>query len=298
MLGNYMSEIKSLKTFSSDEMSLPPPSPSSPLSPQCLKRYFPRTPVIEKISTETRDETSVLEGGCGNQLEKGEVGCNNFCCSENIECSTEISYIKEFIRAQINLYSLNSSLSRVRLVDTIKECLNDFYPETSSCCNESKPLVLSKDDYYTSVKLRPIVSVDFIVRDDRDILVGRRINSPAKDTFFTPGGVVYKNESINQAISRISETEFGIKLTKDEVNFFGVYEHNYKDNFRDNNFGTHYVVLTFIFDIKSPLNKINIDMKDQHTAIKWLTPEQLLNHKEVHENVKVYARELSKELNE
>ena len=70
--------------------------------------------------------------------------------------------------------------------------------------------MLNKEDFYSVVKKTPLVSVDFIIKNNGKILLGYRNNNPARGTYFTPGGVIFKDEKINEAISRVLNDELGI----------------------------------------------------------------------------------------
>ena len=56
------------------------------------------------------------------------------------------------------------------------------------------------------IKATPLVSIDLIIRNpSHKILLGKRINRPAKDYWFVPGGRIIKNETIAHALKRISK---------------------------------------------------------------------------------------------
>ena len=68
-------------------------------------------------------------------------------------------------------------------------------------------LVLDQDEYFQAVSLTQLVSIDILVIYDGKLLVGERTNNPAKGSFFVPGGKVYKNEYLKEALERISKDE-------------------------------------------------------------------------------------------
>ena len=75
------------------------------------------------------------------------------------------------------------------------------------------------------IKNSPLASIDLIVRDfDDRILLGRRINEPAKGMWFVPGGRIHKNESVDEAFTRISLSELGIEYRRSQSRFIGVFE--------------------------------------------------------------------------
>ena len=87
-----------------------------------------------------------------------------------------------------------------------------------------KKLILNQDEYFQAVSLTQLVSIDILVIYEGKLLVGERINEPAKGSFFVPGGKVYKNEYLKEALERISEHEIGVRLTSNQVTLNGIYE--------------------------------------------------------------------------
>jgi len=78
----------------------------------------------------------------------------------------------------------------------------------------------------------PLVSIDLVVRNTAgEVLLGKRVNRPAKGNWFVPGGRIRKNELILDSINRISEAELGISLTSGATRFLGVFELINDDNF-------------------------------------------------------------------
>lgn len=144
--------------------------------------------------------------------------------------------------------------------------------------------MLDKETFKTVVKSAPLVSIDFIVKSDNMILLGNRVNNPAKDYLFTPGGRVYKNEKIVDAIIRIAVNELGVSL-KSIPKFLGVFEHFYDDSIFEN-VSTHYVNLAFEVKIEVISNLPSL----QHDDYKWLTIEELLKSQLVHQYVKDYFK--------
>ena len=53
--------------------------------------------------------------------------------------------------------------------------------------------------FKTLVNSAPLISIDILLKHNDKILLGRRINRPAKNYFFSPGGRIYKNETIEIA---------------------------------------------------------------------------------------------------
>src|ERR1041384_2051079 len=120
----------------------------------------------------------------------------------------------------------------------------------------------------------PLVAIDLVVRNPaQEVLVGFRKNGPAKNTWFVPGGRIWKDEKISAAFKRITNEELGISLDIETARFLGVYEHFHRGNFaHDPGFGTHYVVLAY--EIGSFPQSAALPA-EQHSDYRWLS-EQLL----------------------
>ncbi|BAJ01439.1 GDP-mannose mannosyl hydrolase [Shewanella violacea] len=145
------------------------------------------------------------------------------------------------------------------------------------------PLELFK----TIVSSTPLVSIDFMVMNDcEQILLGKRINRPAKDYWFVPGGRVLKDESIEEAFIRLLDIELG--LTDTVVNFKGVYQHFYEDSFSGDDSTTHYVVLAYKIRYSGVISTLP---NEQHADYKWFNLGELLKHERVHIHTKWYFQE-------
>lgn len=147
--------------------------------------------------------------------------------------------------------------------------------------------MLEIEDFRNLIKNAPLISIDFIIENNEEkILLGKRINKPAKDYWFTPGGRILKNESIDNAIKRLLKKEINLEITKEKIIFYGVYEHFYEDSFVHDKISTHYVVL--VYEIK--LNgKLKLPLVE-HNEYNFFSKKELNNNKFVHENVKEYFK--------
>ena len=149
--------------------------------------------------------------------------------------------------------------------------------------------MLSKKDWLEVVQRAPLVSIDLIVRDEQGrVLLGLRTNEPARDTWFVPGGVIRKNETLDQAFARLAEVEPNLQLKRSDAQFIGVYEHHYETNFAlEPNIRTHYVVLGHQITLPELPGAAPLD---QHRDYKAFTVEEVLANPQVHENTKAYFR--------
>ena len=139
------------------------------------------------------------------------------------------------------------------------------------------------------IEATPLVSIDLVIRNPSNkVLLGKRNNRPAMGYWFVPGGRIFKNETINQALKRISEVELGQDLSTKAPSLLGAYDHIYEDNFLNvKGINTHYVVLAFVIALQQ---EIEVKSDEQHTELKWWEVDKLLQDQSVHQNTKVYFR--------
>ena len=144
--------------------------------------------------------------------------------------------------------------------------------------------MLDDQTFKIVISSTPLISIDLLVKKDNKILLGKRINKPAQGYFFSIGGRVYKNETIENAMIRVAKNEFNIEL-KLMPRFIGVFEHFYDDCIYQD-VSTHYVNLAYEIEIEEALNLPT----EQHNDYQWLTIDELLKSKQVHKYVKDYFR--------
>lgn len=150
------------------------------------------------------------------------------------------------------------------------------------------PLVADAD-FCHIIRHAPLVSIDLIIKDpEQRILTGLRVNKPARGTYFVPGGIIRKDETIGNAFARIIRAELGLSRTIDDAVFMGVFEHFYETNrFGHPGYGTHYVVLAYRLDLPE---RPPIKLDAQHRAIRWMTSAEIIAALDVHPNTKAYFR--------
>ncbi|CAK7000505.1 GDP-mannose mannosyl hydrolase [Providencia rettgeri] len=145
---------------------------------------------------------------------------------------------------------------------------------------------LSLDTFKTIVASTPLVSIDLVICNSKNqALLGQRNNRPAQGYWFVPGGRICKDETFDIAFQRLTINELGINYNINNSKFIGHYQHLYQDNFSDDNFSTHYVVLGYFIKEDLDLNKLPLE---QHRNYQWWNIDELLNSSEVHDNTKAY----------
>ena len=146
---------------------------------------------------------------------------------------------------------------------------------------------LDRSVFLEVVRHTPLISIDLVIRDDAGrVLIGLRNNEPARDTWFVPGGRILKDETLDAAFLRISSAELGRETGRDEARFLGVYEHLYDANFAgEPDVTTHYVVLAHELRHGGGTGSLP---PLQHRGYRWMTPDELLADRTVHENTRAY----------
>ena len=144
--------------------------------------------------------------------------------------------------------------------------------------------MLDDTTFKTIIDSAPLISIDILLKKDNKFLLGRRVNKPAQGYFFSTGGRINKNESIDNAMARIALNELNIEL-KSIPKFIGVFEHFYDDSIYKN-VSTHYVDIAYEYEVK----EIPDLPTEQHSEYKWFTIDELLESKQVHKYTKDYFR--------
>lgn len=153
--------------------------------------------------------------------------------------------------------------------------------------------LLDSDTFKTIIDKTPLISIDLVVRDVTGrVLLGQRLNRPAKGFWFVPGGRILKDESLANAFKRLTFEELGIELEIENAKYLGLYEHFYEDSIYTDEeksiaVTTHYVVNGF--EVSLPVTQSKGQMPcSQHDDYHWFSIEELMASKEVHQHSKWY----------
>lgn len=146
---------------------------------------------------------------------------------------------------------------------------------------------LPDETFKSVIQHTPLISIDLIVRNEKgEVLLGKRVNAPAKGYWFVPGGRVRKNETLDDAFVRLVREELGIEsgITRADAKFLGVFEHFYDDCVYGDEVSTHYIVLGYEIKINS-LKNLSFT---QHFEYKLLNEDLLLIDEFVNKYTKKY----------
>ena len=149
---------------------------------------------------------------------------------------------------------------------------------------------LTTNKFRTVVASTPLISIDLIVTNTTNqILLGQRVNRPAQDYWFVPGGRVLKNETLDEAFKRLTSNELGVTYHRQEARFLGIYEHFYQDSvFGDspNDPSTHYIVMGYQLTLSNSL-ELSLPTQ-QHTDYQWWTLDAAKSDPSVHQHTQAY----------
>lgn len=158
--------------------------------------------------------------------------------------------------------------------------------------------MLPESDFLQLVDHGPLVSIDLVVvRGGREVLLGQRNNRPAQGFWFVPGGRIYKNERLQDAMARVVGSELGLPHALPQgvlvPRLMRAYEHFYPDSFAgDVGVSTHYVVLGHWVDVPDGFALPTVDA--QHNAWRWWSVAEALASDHVHQHTKDYLTESSR----
>ena len=153
--------------------------------------------------------------------------------------------------------------------------------------------ILPKSIWKTCVESMPIFGIDMIIFSKvRGILMGRRINNPAKNKLFVPGGRIYKNERISEAFQRILLSETGLSCGFKETTSLGLYEHFYDvTSWSNKECSTHYIIDARLIEIDLDNIQIKINLDSQHSSFEWISLEDI-DSKDIHYYSRIYINKV------
>lgn len=147
---------------------------------------------------------------------------------------------------------------------------------------------LSDETFKSVIQNTPLISIDLIVQNEQgEVLLGKRVNAPAKGYWFVPGGRVRKNETLDDAFVRLVKEELGIEsgFTRANAKFLGVFEHFYDDCVLAEDVSTHYIVLAYELN----LSQKNIEYpRTQHSQFRLESLSLIQENNEIHYFTKMY----------
>jgi colanic acid biosynthesis protein WcaH len=112
----------------------------------------------------------------------------------------------------------------------------------------------------------PQVSVEVVLEHDGSVLLVRRTNEPAKGEWFWPGTRLYKGETFERAVRRLTREELGIEV--EICSRIGVYSHFWETANLPNVGSTHTVNIVYHVRPADGLDELVLD--DQHEEYRFV----------------------------
>lgn len=181
---------------------------------------------------------------------------------------------------------------------------------------------MTPESFLNAVSCLPLVSVDWVLCDPRGmVLTGYRLNSPARFSWFTPGGRIRIGERLSNALFRVLNEELGVDsgvaqewISRAEL--MGAWDHFYSDSAFSESVATHYVNLPHFLTLGS--DEIDMlekqlsmllassgsteqasdsgeqKMRQQHSEWRWVDATDNVGVNSVHPHVQPYLQWVAK----
>ena len=150
--------------------------------------------------------------------------------------------------------------------------------------------------FAAAVAALPLVSLDWVLTNpDGQLLLGQRLNAPARGWWFTPGGRIRKNEALAHALQRVACDELGLApqlagMWASRAQLMGAWDHFYLDSAFSPDASTHYVNLPHWLALTwAEVAQLALPVGEQHSAWQWCPLADVACNPLVHEYVRPYA---------
>jgi len=121
-------------------------------------------------------------------------------------------------------------------------------------------------EWETIVANVPLVSVDLVIRHEGGVLLGLRENEPARGEWFVPGGTVFKNETLTDAVHRVADEELGVEVSIQSR--LGTFQHFYDTSEVEGVDSKHYLATAF----EVTLDNEHFTTDTQHSQLEVFEP--------------------------
>lgn len=132
-------------------------------------------------------------------------------------------------------------------------------------------------EFQQAVAALPLVSVDWVLTNPAgELLVGQRLNAPARGAWFTPGGRIRKGEALALALVRVAQEELGAASALaaalvQQGQLMGAWDHFYPDAAFSDTVPTHYVNLPHWAALTADeVDALRLPVGEQHSEWRWM----------------------------
>jgi len=155
---------------------------------------------------------------------------------------------------------------------------------------------LPVSQFAAAVAALPLVSLDWVITNpDGQLLLGQRLNAPARGWWFTPGGRIRKNEPLDDALRRVATDELVMAPSlaaqlPGRARLMGAWDHFYPDSAFSPSVSTHYVNLPHWLALSwEEIALLRLPQGEQHSKWQWLALVDAIQATDVHAYVRPYA---------
>ncbi|MGB7443569.1 MAG: NUDIX domain-containing protein [Coleofasciculaceae cyanobacterium] len=157
--------------------------------------------------------------------------------------------------------------------------------------DEQRPPVqygmIDAETYKITIAMLPVVTVDVLpFREDfTEVLLLNRVNKPAQNQYYSPGGRLLKNEEFADGAVRQFKRELGLDINEKDLIAGGVINEIWQDSsFEGVNY--HSVNVFFGYSLRhSQLLELTLDF--QHSHFKWFNVEDSSIHPKVQQRIEI-----------
>ena len=140
---------------------------------------------------------------------------------------------------------------------------------------------IPEEKYKYIMENMPFCCVDLIVCFNKKVLLIKRKEHPAKNEFWFPGGRIYKNEKVSDAVKRKAFEEIGANVKIERK--IGCYETFFKESiFNDLKTGTHTISIVYLTSL---LNS-DISLDETSSEFRWIDKIENTLHSHVRKVLK------------
>lgn len=128
--------------------------------------------------------------------------------------------------------------------------------------------LLPIEKYRETMEIAPVCTVDvlFFNTDKTKTLLFKRENEPLKGTYFSIGGRLIKNETLEKCAVRQALREVNVEIRKEELLFGGVQEEMHPNSVFE---GVSYHAIDVFYGYILTNEKIELD--SQHSDYRWFS---------------------------
>lgn len=145
------------------------------------------------------------------------------------------------------------------------------------------PQDVPQDIYKVLMEFSPICTVDIILFNPQKthVLLGKRVNAPYQGLFYTFGGRLRKNETLEEAAVRVAKNEIGVTVTQSNVTFGGL-DNEISDSSVIS--GTNYHAVALYFSGTIPENT-PVELDAQHSEYQWIAVNDPIIHPSIQSRI-------------